>query len=289
LGKLNLKRKVASCLPPGTIRRYSKLKSEFYEQKKLKQHRLWLKNNDVEKSSLPDFLIIGAQKSATTFIYHQLNQLPDFFLPTIDSTSDPSEVRFFDERFRNSIDWYSSLYKGKQGKIKGDKTPKYYLMPLNKIRFIQELLPEVKILFILRNPIERAWSDAVMNLERFNGITFETNKDLYYNLLKARMVRGLYSKHIDRWRSVVSEDRFYIGIYDTLKADPEKFLVEIITFLGGDPTGLGALNLSKRVNKNPETPMPVEVNKYLKDSYHSEIIKLKKSYQLPVSSWLDTR
>ena len=72
-------------------------------------------------------------------------------------------------------------------------------MPLDKIRLLSKAFPNTKIIFVLRNPIERAWSDVIMNLKRFNNVEYSDDKQRYLNLLKIISHRGLYSQQIKKW------------------------------------------------------------------------------------------
>ena len=236
--------------------------------------------------NLSDFLIIGAQKGGTTWLYHLLKNQDEIFMPTIPKTHDPSEVRFYDERLNKGISWYEHIYKEGSNRIKGDKTHKYYLLPRHKISLIRKLQPEVKILLLLRCPIDRAWSDALMNLKRFNGIDYEGNEAIYKKHLLGKVYRGLYYQHIMRWFSVFPQDQIQIVIYEELVASPEKYLNEIAEFLGIKHFEVQSDLITKKFNTNPAKSVPIEIEELLKPHFEDDVNNLKKYFKnLSFKKW----
>lgn len=231
-------------------------------------------NNEYD---LSDFLIIGAQKGGTTWLYHILKNQDEVFMPTIPQTHDPSEVRFYDERLNKGISWYEHLYQAGSDFIKGDKTPKYYLLPRYKISLIRKLQPDVKILLLLRCPIDRAWSDALMNLKRFNGIDYDGNEAIYKKHLLSKVNRGLYHRHIMRWFTVFPQHQIRIVIYEELVASPENHLNDIAEFLGMKNFQVKSDLITKKFNSNPAKPVPKEIEELLKPYFVEDVKNLKKS------------
>lgn len=106
---------------------------------------------------LPTFLIIGAQKSATRWLRHNLGQQPDIFAA-------PAEISWFndDRRYALGPDFYRAQYRGWAGEpISGESTPGYLMWrhdPEVVAERIGEVVPDVALLAVLRNPIDRAQS-----------------------------------------------------------------------------------------------------------------------------------
>jgi hypothetical protein len=111
---------------------------------------------------LPDFLIIGAQKSGTSSLYNYLTQHPDVCPALV------KEIRYFNKYFSKGTNWYrghfpSSLYISYVNKISGrdmitgDGTPSYLSDPYVPRR-VFEVIPQVKLIVLLRNPVDRAYS-----------------------------------------------------------------------------------------------------------------------------------
>ncbi len=101
---------------------------------------------------LPNFVIIGAPRSGTTSLSAYLGTHPQVFM------SREKELHFFDRRFHRGIEWYARQFARAKGKIGiGEATPRY-MYGAEAIARMYELLPETKLIAILRNPVDRAYS-----------------------------------------------------------------------------------------------------------------------------------
>ncbi len=136
---------------------------------KMSAHRMvvYLRMLSANKRALPDFLIIGAQKSGTTSLYSYLARHPNI-LPAYGK----KEVHFWDipKNYKKGLLWYRAhfpLIKELQDAavITGEKTPNYLEDP-ETIRKIKEDCPAAKIIILLRNPVERTISNYFMKVRR---------------------------------------------------------------------------------------------------------------------------
>jgi hypothetical protein len=148
----------------------------------------------------------------------------------------------------------------------------------------------LKVILILRNPIERAWSQAVMNLYSFHQKTYSENRQDYLDFLKINFKRGFYSRYISNWKEFYPESQFKIYLYDDIKKDPISMINNIAAFIGikNNYSLFEELNLRKKVNKNPGELLPDEVKEMLKKEFENEIIKLHDEHNLDVLHWLNT-
>ncbi len=112
--------------------------------------------------ALPDFVIVGAQKGGTTSLYHLLTQHPHVERAPV------KEVHFFDrpERFEKGIEWYRRCFpppRWKEGRrtITGEATP-YYLFDPHAAERMAEVIPQARLIALLRNPVDRAYSHYFM-------------------------------------------------------------------------------------------------------------------------------
>jgi hypothetical protein len=104
------------------------------------------------REPLPDFLCIGAQKAGTTTLYDRLRGHPDLFLPA------EKELHYFSRHFDRPIDWYESHFAdARSGQRTGEVTP-YYLFHPEAPRRIAAVRPHVRLIVLLRDPVERALS-----------------------------------------------------------------------------------------------------------------------------------
>ena len=122
---------------------------------------------------LPTFIIIGAQRAGTTTLFFYLRSHPDIEgpKPADSSVSWPKELHFFDEHFAKGVDWYRAFFPLERSRararaeghdlITGEATPYYLFHPLVPER-VATTVPDVRLIVLLRDPIERAYSRAGM-------------------------------------------------------------------------------------------------------------------------------
>jgi len=191
----------------------------------------------MEKKKIPeiDFMIVGAEKSGTTWLANMLRQHPDIFIP------EEKEVFYFNHRFFESpelhnfnhdkpISWYYSFFKdAKPGQILGEACPAYLWDEVAPQK-IFEFNPNIKTVAILRNPIDRAYSQFLFYLQRgvLGEVTFEQALKMRPDILS----RSSYYDQIARYDSFFPRTNIKITFYDDLTKDNRAFLIDVETFLG---------------------------------------------------------
>ena len=253
---------------------------------------------------LPDFVIVGAMKAGTTSLAGNLKQHPKIFMPR-------REVRFFNEHWHEGVDWYRAHFRDDAGRVCGEKTPEY--MRANRyMRRLHRVLPDAKIIVLLREPVARLLSE--MNHRMQTGTLPPTDRidEAYVRrhvlgdpLRGRRMLeRGFYAKHIrENVRPYFPRDRVLISVTDASAATIERerlresrlegqltgedasehtarALAEICEFLGVEPFG-GPLTYSGvRVHRAEETP---GARKLLYDRYaeHNRRLFDLLGYEIP--------
>lgn len=207
---------------------------------------------------LPNFIIIGYHKAGTSSLYDYLNMHPNI------GAAATKEVHFFDYQFSRKIGWYREQFpqnkdkkifeKNKQEKfITGEASPDYILHPLVPRR-IKEILSTVKLLILLRNPIDRSYSHYQHDKRR--GIdpakTFEevisdddnrlkimekkfSNDEINtYNLneiLFPYISASKYIIHINEWMKVFSKTQVLFLLTSDLEQFPQTTMDKICKFL----------------------------------------------------------
>mgnify|MGYP000496966459 CR=1 FL=1 len=200
-----------------------------------------------ENSWAPDFIIIGAQKSGTGILSRILMQHPEI------AWSNHSEGSFFDLNFHKGTQWYKNRFPScSTDCITGEKTPYYLFHPLVPER-IFTVYPKVRIIVILRNPVDRAYSHYWFNryLGKENALSFEEALELENErtageeeLIKsnplydsrnfrlfAYIKRGQYAEQISRWLSLFPKNQICIIITENLLKKPKETLQNITSFL----------------------------------------------------------
>jgi hypothetical protein len=188
---------------------------------------------------LPDFLVISPPKTGTTWLAANLRCHPDIFVP------DAKEVRYF-STFLPWLDlnWYLDHFKPAGSRAKGEASPSYAMLSLPRIRLIRRLIPRVKLIFLMRDPVSRAWSHA-KHTWRFREANFMDRGDHFDAVTEEQwrenfthdwpLACGDYLGQLRRWLSVFPRENFYVGFYETIASDPQALLREIFTFLGVHP------------------------------------------------------
>jgi hypothetical protein len=209
----------------------------------------------------PDFLCVGAHKAGTTWLYQQLDSHPDFWMPPVkelhylDQLSrvqraarprcrDERDLRFL-ERLESlstkpgiDLDNYARLFESKGSLLSGDISPNYSTLSNEVIQQVVGCFPNLKVIFLARDPVERVWSHLSMEVYYRQIEPFDvTNVDeVDRNLLRRGMLLRSYpSAVVARWKRYVQPQQFRVYFFDNLQSDPAALLRSVLRFLGADP------------------------------------------------------
>jgi hypothetical protein len=201
----------------------------------------------------PTFLIAGEMKCGTTAIARYLAAHPDVFV------APRKEVHFFDRRFAKGMDWYLAHFLGAGSRsIIGEATAHYFYDP-DAPRNISATFPGMKLIVMLRNPVDRAYSQYWHARTRgYERLSFE-------DALEAEQARLKSSNPMDRWRHSYVDRGWYMAhlsrnlehfdrsaicvvISEDLRARPGQMLKRVFEFLGADPSKFNVSDL-KPVNE----------------------------------------
>lgn len=231
----------------------------------------------------PSFLIIGAARSGTTSLYEYLIQHP-LILPAAGK-----EVYFFDKKFNNGINWYKSFFPFRWNKIglknriivTGEATPRYLHYPHSPKR-VHAFFPQMKLIVLLRNPVDRAYSHYQMELEHgHETLSFEKSiqeedvrieKELqkmnenenYYSVdfyRKSYRTRGIYVTQLQNWFKYFPKEQFLILKSEDFYSNPQKIYDQVLTFLNLPSFQLKnykQYKIRKYSNMKPETRKKLE-------------------------------
>ena len=174
-----------------------------------------------------NFLCIGAQKSGTTWLYNTLSKHPKIAFPG------GKEVHFWDGDHNNEVEWYLELFSD-NGHINGDITPAYGILPQEVIQRVYRYLPHLRLIYLMRNPMERAWSSARMALARAEMTRDEGSDQWFIDhfMSKGSLARGDYETCIRQWTNVFPSSQLFIMRYETIKNDPVFAANTVLNHLG---------------------------------------------------------
>lgn len=241
---------------------------------------------------LPDFLGIGAQRAGTTWLYENLRCHPEVFLP------EHKELHYFDETFHRSLRFYAKQFEPGHYQVKGEITPAYGILPIERIRFIHTIMPEVKPIFMMRNPIDRAWSQAVMDLvtRKKRKLADVTDaKFTAYLTSEPCIKRSDYLTILDNWISVFPREQLYIGFFEDIINRPRERLSDIFSHLGVSdevdwtrfPVNRVILPYAGPVDGHQSSPayMRPEIRRFLEQMYKPDIERLYERFGRPIAGW----
>ena len=234
--------------------------------------------------SLPNFMVLGAAKSATTTLYNILKKHDNVFAPSF------KEPHFFniDKNFNKGLDWYEKTYYNdvENCKVVFDFTPTYLYSSSCAERIYNSLGSEMNFIIILRNPVDRAYShylhskrDGHENTDFKSAITNEKNRieiarknnDVLSELRYSYLAQGQYYNMISPYLKYYSLDNFLIINFESEIANNLEVTIERISnFLDLD---LSNLNLNFHSNKSGKTRFVFLQNLMLKNGLWRRIFK----------------
>ena len=212
---------------------------------------------------VPHFLCIGAQKAGTTWLYQMLRQHPDLFLPPI------KELHYFDDIFipehrswirrsyereverlrtrpphaeyiaelmshaRRSATWYRAAFAHPraEGKVCGEITPAYAILPPEGIECVRATNPDIRIIYVLRDPVQRAVSHLKMHAARSGRDRVGEDALANDHLMEAVLARSAYASNIPRWELLMPGAEFIFIAYRKLSEQPTLVLRQLERFL----------------------------------------------------------
>jgi hypothetical protein len=253
----------------------------------------------VSLRDFPDFLVIGPQRTGTTWIHENLRDHPDILWPRV------KEIFFFsrlerpdDPKFQSAdLEWYLANFRDSpsmrvlktllslratgalyQPKVRGEATASYAAMAPALIDEVVALNPDVKAILMVRDPVERAWSHAKKDLVRNRGRKFEEVserefEEFFRDPYQLRCAQ--YAENVRNWTDRLKAGNLFVGRFDDVSARPAALLAEICGFLGvrSEPRFLGRA-VHRAVNPTPPEPVPPRYRAALTELLRRDIERL---------------
>lgn len=238
----------------------------------------------------PDFLIIGAQKAGTTSLYKYIEKYSKNFVPPINK-----ELYFFTEKNHKGINWYEALFANNKKKKTGEATPDYLFYHKAPERIVEHL-PRIKLIVLLRNPIERAYSQ--FNFQNYTGktraydpLSFQeaikediyryknniyTKNDEFNYIYKyfSYVSRGIYYDQLIRWFKFFPKEQILVIKSEEFFKNTETVLEKVFEFIGLD---FNDKQFDfKQYNKSSYNELDKKTHQYLEEFYKPHNAKLYK-------------
>jgi Sulfotransferase domain len=250
---------------------------------------------DPDQRLRPDFLIITPPKTGSHWLAANFSAHPEIYVPAV------KEVKYFSS-FHKWFDlaWYYEQFRPGLGRLKGEASPTYSFLPVERIRWIHELMPTVKLIFLMREPMSRAWSHAKHNF-RFRESSFGSCA-MEFDAVPAEQwcenfvsdwpyASGDYLGQLERWLSVFPRRQIFVGFFESIRSRPQALLRDLFAFLGvTSDIDLALFPTKQKIFAGLEAELPSELNGFLHRLLHERTTKLTsliddKFHLTPPPSW----
>ncbi|MEJ2163891.1 MAG: glycosyltransferase [Desulfobacterales bacterium] len=229
---------------------------------------------------LPNFFIVGAAKAGTTSLWRYLIQHPEIFMPSDIMYKEPAY--FSDIKGIRSLHQYAALFSSSSTKkMIGEASTAYLTSPESPVR-IKDMIPDAKIIIMLRNPIDRAYSlynwmacngyESATSFElalktekttRYGNEAFKNfNPEYYYNYLYYHS--GLYSEQIKRYLDNFNKEQICFVIFEKFKASVKQEVSRVFAFLGVDDSIVPEF----KIHNSGSTPYSAPLQFFIRQELH---------------------
>lgn len=295
----------------------------------------------IDNNSGPDFLVIGAEKAGTTFLHRAFRNHPDIHIPYIKELNYFNALKgnYLAKRKRATFkqlflkknrlqqyfspvtglkefkwdlnyfmgipdaNWYRRCFiNAEKGQIKGELSPAYAVLDEKQVECMRKELGNIKIIFIMRNPVVRDWSQIKMEYNNLNRVAVKENKDIN-SYIEEFMVSNIfvpksdYKKTTDRYVRLFGEENVYLGLFEEMIDDPNIFFNKLYDFLNirfVKPNtskkvneGTTRLSMSDRLKKTAyirHAKTIIYLDELFDNSYTKDMLTLLNKYKdLPIS------
>lgn len=183
--------------------------------------------------TLPNFIIAGAPKSGSSSLWQYLRQHPDIFFPL------QKELFFFDFNFEKGLEWYEAFFDAQQNERAIGEATVWYMRWNGVPEKMNKVLPGVKLIFLLRHPVDRAYSNWCH--EKRDGIhPFDESFERFLTRpdrdSRTIISSGYYARHLRRFLSQFPETQIHVCLMSDLRTAPDETCRKIFQFLDVDDT-----------------------------------------------------
>jgi hypothetical protein len=272
--------------------------------------------------SAPDFLCVGMVKAATDWLFDQLVHHPDFWIPpvkelrylnvptprmdnTLRKLSHYKPTRHSPARDGNLVflqeasalaeqprnfEKYAALFRFKGARLSGDISPGYYDLDGETIASIAQHFPKLKVILMVREPLERVWSHISMRCREghFDAALLNDVTAFSRWFGESEVRRACFATQVaQNWARFAPNVPFRFFFFDDVEAKPEVVRAEIIAFLGGNPrkkSGKLAASYNRKAHL-PKLLMPEPIKAFLLSELRDEIRGCANAFGGPAQTW----
>ena len=183
---------------------------------------------------------------------------------------------------------YASLFRPKSGQVAGEITPSYALLTEEQVAYLRALLPDTKVIFMIRNPIERAWSEAAMVTRLFLGRNANeaTEEEIFASLERDNYrKRSDYLETLDRWSHLYPPERIFVGFLEDIHFRPRRLFKSVCSFLEMSVPANFRLRQSK-IHRSGAAAIPGNIARRLASEHLEEIREMAEVFGEYAAFWL---
>jgi Sulfotransferase domain len=219
----------------------------------------------------PDFLGLGALKAGTTYLDRLLRSHPEICLP-----ENIKEVEFFGRYYERGPAWYASNFAHCSSRCVGEVSPQYLASARCPAR-IHALLPEVRLLVSLRDPVQRAYSQYKHWVQ---GSGYRGGFDRFLDDHPGAIERGRYFAHLSRYLDLFARERLHVVVFEDLVSRTAEVMQGVFRFLNVDdnhtPPELAPANASMRPRFHRAYVQAKRTSRWLRSSGGGRIVDWAK-------------
>ena len=263
-------------------------------------------NDKTDISQFPNFLVLGPQRTGTTWLSENLRLHPEVFF------TEPKEIFFFNTLNNinhplyqsNELAWYLNFFKTNfqelfkknlifilkyrefyRPKIRGEGTACNATLPKSIIQEIVALNPDIKCILMIRNPVKRAWAHAKKDLLNRTERNLEEVSDSEFEKFfrqKYQLSCGNYTTIINNWTTYLKNGNLFIGTFDEIAEAPKELLLRVFDFLeiSTNPKYVDNVKSKQKVQatdiNQKARKLPQKYQTILEEIFNDEIVKLEK-------------
>jgi hypothetical protein len=262
-------------------KRYRRTIGSLREERRLRREIDEALSERSDDLLLPGFLIVGAPKCATSWLQSALNQHPQLRMVR-------DEIEFFSSHVDRPLQWYLDHFKEltKQEGAKaaepgqklviGEKSAGYCGISASRIRLVYRLLPEARLILMVRDPVKRHWSHAKRYFQKEKsqerGYRSLDSRQKLFEFFKRTRRFSEFSKIIESWIKVYPSESLLVINQEDAFADPVGIFERALRHIGVEPDAQMKMKKVSRNTKNsgPVVPMPDDVKLYLEKMFAGE-------------------
>jgi len=225
-----------------------------------------------DREVLPHFLVISPPKTGSTWLAANLNCHPESFIPDI------KELDFFNHFLMSKgWEWYADMFRPGLGLVRGEATPNYCLMPAVNVQLVRAAMPNLKLIYIIREPVARAWSHA-RHCHRHRQTTFENCNDSIDKVPDEKWIENLTDhsticagrimEHLQSWLTHFPREQMFVDFYPSIRTEPTQLLKRLFKFLGVSAIhNFSFFQISQRLNEGVSRRLPTPLAEFLRAMY----------------------